>query len=91
VTDKIEEAVNTINGKTISSTSAEVSLITVSRARRDIDLAVQDVRKRSPPSVLNCPPTSTSRLSKKSTPTLPSRVDGPFGPGSPSGPIHLCR
>jgi HAE1 family hydrophobic/amphiphilic exporter-1 len=49
VTDKIEEAVNTINGvKTISSTSAEgVSLITVEFVlERDIDLAVQDVREK---------------------------------------------
>ncbi|NWF57228.1 MAG: efflux RND transporter permease subunit [Syntrophaceae bacterium] len=49
VTDKIEEAVNTINGvKTISSTSAEgVSLVTVEFVlERDIDLAVQDVREK---------------------------------------------
>jgi len=49
VTDKIEEAVNTINGvKTISSASAEgVSLITVEFVlERDIDLAVQDVREK---------------------------------------------
>ena len=49
VTDKIEEAVNTINGvKTISSMSAEsVSVITVEFVlERDIDLAVQDVREK---------------------------------------------
>lgn len=49
VTDKIEEAVNTINGvKTIGSTSAEgVSLVTVEFVlERDIDLAVQDVREK---------------------------------------------
>ena len=49
VTDKIEEAVNTINGvKTISSMSAEsVSMITVEFVlERDIDLAVQDVREK---------------------------------------------
>ncbi|RPJ36139.1 MAG: efflux RND transporter permease subunit, partial [Deltaproteobacteria bacterium] len=49
VTDKIEEAVNTINGvKTISSISAEgVSLVTVEFVlERDIDLAVQDVREK---------------------------------------------
>ncbi len=49
VTDKIEEAVNTINGvKSITSTSAEgVSSITVEFVlERDIDLAVQDVREK---------------------------------------------
>ncbi len=49
ITDKIEEAINTINGvKTISSISAEgVSLITVEFVlERDIDLAVQDVREK---------------------------------------------
>ena len=49
VTDKIEEAVNTINGvKTISSMSAEsVSVVTVEFSlERDIDLAVQDVREK---------------------------------------------
>jgi HAE1 family hydrophobic/amphiphilic exporter-1 len=49
VTDKIEEAVNTINGvKTISSMSAEsVSVTTVEFVlERDIDLAVQDVREK---------------------------------------------
>ncbi|MDP2277934.1 MAG: efflux RND transporter permease subunit, partial [Nitrospirota bacterium] len=46
VTDKIEEAVNTINGvKTISSTSTEgISTVSVEFVlERDIDLAVQDV------------------------------------------------
>jgi len=49
VTDKIEEAVNTINGvKTITSTSTEgVSTVTVEFVlERDIDLAVQDVREK---------------------------------------------
>ncbi len=49
VTDKIEEAINTINGvKTITSTSTEgVSLVTVEFVlERDIDLAVQDVREK---------------------------------------------
>jgi HAE1 family hydrophobic/amphiphilic exporter-1 len=49
VTDKIEEAVNTINGvKTITSTSTEgVSLVTVEFVlERDIDMAVQDVREK---------------------------------------------
>lgn len=49
VTDKIEEAVNTINGvKTISSTSTEgVSTVTVEFVlERDIDLALQDVREK---------------------------------------------
>ncbi|HOT48998.1 MAG TPA: efflux RND transporter permease subunit, partial [Syntrophales bacterium] len=49
VTDKIEEAVNTINGvKTISSTSSEgVSVVTVEFVlERNIDLAVQDVREK---------------------------------------------
>ncbi len=49
VTDKIEEAINTINGvKTISSSSTEgVSLVTVEFVlERDIDLAVQDVREK---------------------------------------------
>lgn len=49
VTDKIEEAVNTINGvKTISSTSIEgVSRVIVEFVlERDIDLAVQDVREK---------------------------------------------
>jgi HAE1 family hydrophobic/amphiphilic exporter-1 len=49
VTDKIEEAVNTINGvKTISSTSTEgSSVITVEFVlERDIDLAIQDVREK---------------------------------------------
>ncbi|MEW6162240.1 MAG: efflux RND transporter permease subunit [Nitrospirota bacterium] len=49
VTDKIEEAVNTINGvKTITSTSTEgVSVVTVEFVlERDIDLAVQDVREK---------------------------------------------
>jgi len=49
VTDKIEEAVNTINGvKTISSTSTEgVSTVSVEFVlERDIDLAVQDVREK---------------------------------------------
>jgi HAE1 family hydrophobic/amphiphilic exporter-1 len=49
VTDKIEEAVNTINGvKTISSTSTEgSSVVTVEFVlERDIDLAVQDVREK---------------------------------------------
>ncbi|MBI3601214.1 MAG: efflux RND transporter permease subunit, partial [Nitrospinae bacterium] len=48
-TDKIEEAVNTINGvKTISSTSIEgVSRVMVEFVlERDIDLAVQDVREK---------------------------------------------
>lgn len=49
VTDKIEEAVNTINGvKTIASTSTEgVSSVLVEFVlERDIDLAVQDVREK---------------------------------------------
>lgn len=49
VTDKIEEAVNTINGvKTINSTSTEgVSTVSVEFVlERDIDLAVQDVREK---------------------------------------------
>ena len=49
VTDKIEEAINTINGvKTITSTSTEgISLVTVEFVlERDIDLAVQDVREK---------------------------------------------
>ena len=49
VTDKIEEAINTINGvKTITSTSTEgVSVVTVEFVlERDIDLAVQDVREK---------------------------------------------
>ena len=49
VTDKIEEAVNTINGvKTIASTSIEgVSRVIVEFVlERDIDLAVQDVREK---------------------------------------------
>ncbi|MCX7634351.1 MAG: efflux RND transporter permease subunit, partial [Syntrophales bacterium] len=49
VTDKIEEAINTINGvKTITSSSAEsVSNVTVEFVlERNIDLAVQDVREK---------------------------------------------
>lgn len=49
VTDKIEEAINTINGvKTLSSQSTEgVSVVTVEFVlERDIDLAVQDVREK---------------------------------------------
>jgi HAE1 family hydrophobic/amphiphilic exporter-1 len=49
VTDKIEEALNTINGvKTISSSSSEsMSMVTVEFVlERDIDLAVQDVREK---------------------------------------------
>jgi hydrophobic/amphiphilic exporter-1 (mainly G- bacteria), HAE1 family len=49
VTDKIEEAVNTINGvKTISSTSQESasSIMVEFQLERDIDLAVQDVREQ---------------------------------------------
>jgi HAE1 family hydrophobic/amphiphilic exporter-1 len=49
VTDKIEEAVNTINGvKSISSTSTEgVSTVTVEfELERNIDLAAQDVREK---------------------------------------------
>lgn len=49
VTDKIEEAVNTINGvKSITSTSTEgVSTVTVEFVlERNIDLAVQDVREK---------------------------------------------
>ena len=49
VTDKIEEAVNTINGvKSITSTSAEgASSITIEFVlERDIDMAVQDVREK---------------------------------------------
>ncbi|MEK6690149.1 MAG: efflux RND transporter permease subunit [Nitrospirota bacterium] len=49
VTDKIEEAVNTINGvKTIASTSTEgISTVSVEFVlERDIDLAVQDVREK---------------------------------------------
>jgi hydrophobic/amphiphilic exporter-1 (mainly G- bacteria), HAE1 family len=49
VTDKIEEAINTINGvKTLSSTSTEgASTVTVEFVlERDIDLAVQDVREK---------------------------------------------
>ena len=49
ITDKIEEAVNTINGvKTISSTSTEgISTVSVEFVlERDIDLAVQDVREK---------------------------------------------
>jgi len=49
VTDKIEEAINTINGvKTITSMSIEgISLVTVEFVlERDIDLAVQDVREK---------------------------------------------
>jgi len=49
VTDKIEEAINTINGvKTIASTSTEgVSVVTVEFVlERDIDMAVQDVREK---------------------------------------------
>lgn len=48
VTDKIEEAVNTINGvKTITSMSVEgASVVTIEFVlERDIDLAVQDVRE----------------------------------------------
>ena len=49
VTDKIEEAINTINGiKTIASTSVESrsSVIVEFVLERDIDLAVQDVREK---------------------------------------------
>lgn len=49
VTDKIEEAINTINGvKTIASTSIEgVSIVMVEFVlERNIDLAVQDVREK---------------------------------------------
>jgi HAE1 family hydrophobic/amphiphilic exporter-1 len=49
VTDKIEEAINTINGvKTLASQSTEgVSVVTVEFVlERDIDLAVQDVREK---------------------------------------------
>lgn len=49
VTDKIEEAVNTINGvKTITSTSTEgISAVTAEFVlERDIDLALQDVREK---------------------------------------------
>ena len=49
VTDRIEEAVNTINGvKTITSTSGEgfSSIIVEFQLERDIDLAVQDVREQ---------------------------------------------
>lgn len=49
VTDKIEEALNTINGvKSITSTSTEgVSTVTVEFVlERNIDLAVQDVREK---------------------------------------------
>src|SRR4030067_1915249 len=49
VTDKIEEAINTINCvKTITSTSTEgVSVVTVEFVlERDIDLAVEDVREK---------------------------------------------
>lgn len=49
VTDKIEEAVNTINGvKTITSTSSESvsSIIVEFELERDIDLAIQDVREQ---------------------------------------------
>lgn len=49
VTDKIEEAINTINGvKTINSSSTEgVSTVSVEFIlERDIDLAVQDVREK---------------------------------------------
>lgn len=49
VTDKIEEAVNTVNGvKTISSTSLEgsSSVVVEFELERDIDLAVQDVREQ---------------------------------------------
>lgn len=49
VTDKIEEAINTINGvKTITSTSTEgrSAVIVEFVLERDIDLAVQDVREK---------------------------------------------
>ncbi|MFA5353125.1 MAG: efflux RND transporter permease subunit [Thermodesulfovibrionales bacterium] len=49
VTDKVEEAVNTINGvKTIQSTSTEGSSTVIVEfvLERDIDLAVQDVREK---------------------------------------------
>lgn len=49
VTDKIEEAVNTINGvKTITSSSTEGRSLVVAEfvLERDIDLAVQDVREK---------------------------------------------
>jgi HAE1 family hydrophobic/amphiphilic exporter-1 len=49
VTDKIEEAVNTINGvKTITSTSSEGnSVVSIEFVlEKDIDLAVQDVREK---------------------------------------------
>ncbi|MDO8786391.1 MAG: efflux RND transporter permease subunit, partial [Syntrophales bacterium] len=49
VTDKIEEALNTINGvKTITSSSAEGYSVVVVEflLERDIDLAVQDVREK---------------------------------------------
>ncbi|MBI5025785.1 MAG: efflux RND transporter permease subunit [Nitrospirae bacterium] len=49
VTDKIEEAVNTINGvKTIASTSTEgrSTVMVEFVLERDIDLAVQDVREK---------------------------------------------
>ena len=49
LTDKVEEAVNTINGvKTITSTSTEgrSTVIVEFNLERDIDLAVQDVREK---------------------------------------------
>ena len=49
VTDKIEEAINTVNGvKTISSTSLEgaSSIIVEFQLESDIDVAVQDVREQ---------------------------------------------
>ncbi len=49
VTDRIEEALNTINGvkSIISSSTANASIVTVEFSlERDIDLAVQDVREK---------------------------------------------
>lgn len=49
VTDRIEEALNTINGvkSIISSSTANASIVTVEfNLERDIDLAVQDVREK---------------------------------------------
>jgi HAE1 family hydrophobic/amphiphilic exporter-1 len=58
VTDRIEEAVNTINGvKTLTSTSSEgvSSIIVEFQLERDIDLAVQDVREQIAAVRMNLP------------------------------------
>ena len=94
VTDRIEEAVNTINGvKTITSTSSEgfSNMIVEFKLERDIDLAIQDVREQIAAVRRNLPKDIDEPVIQKVNPDSDTgHVAEPHRGKVHSGAVHLC-